>query len=177
MPEARAAADKGEALFGTMETWIIWWLTGGPDGGSHVTDVTNASRTMLMDLYTLEWDDDILQTLDVPPQILPRIVPSSDETTWGTSLKDGPLEAEIPVCGALGDQQAALVGQTCFDIGEAKNTYGTGCFSPAQYRHHSDRLPPGSAHHPGLPDKCPGAGVLPGRLHRHHRRPGAVAAG
>jgi len=125
---AQAAADKGEALFGTMETWIIWWLTGGPDGGSHVTDVTNASRTMLMDLQTLKWDQQILQTLDIPPQILPRIVPSSDSRTWGTTLKDGPLEAEIPVCGALGDQQAALVGQTCFNMGEAKNTYGTGCF-------------------------------------------------
>ncbi|MFC1879960.1 glycerol kinase GlpK [Thermodesulfobacteriota bacterium] len=125
---ARKAADKGEALFGTMETWLIWWLTGGPDGGSHVTDVTNASRTLLMDLYKLKWDEEILQTLDIPPQILPRIVPSSDSNTWGTSLKDGPLGAAIPVCGALGDQQAALVGQTCFDMGEAKNTYGTGCF-------------------------------------------------
>lgn len=125
---ARKAADKGEAFFGTMETWIIWWLTGGPDGGSHVTDVTNASRTMLMDLQTLQWDEQILQALDIPSQILPRIVPSSDENTWGTSLKDGPLGAEVPVCGALGDQQAALVGQTCFDTGEAKNTYGTGCF-------------------------------------------------
>ncbi|MBE9542914.1 MAG: glycerol kinase GlpK [Proteobacteria bacterium] len=125
---ARNAADKGEALFGTMDTWIIWWLTGGPDGGSHVTDVTNASRTMLMDLQTLQWDQQILKILDIPPQILPRIVPSSDTNTWGTTLKDGPLEAEIPVSGALGDQQAALVGQTCFDMGEAKNTYGTGCF-------------------------------------------------
>jgi glycerol kinase len=128
VPPARAAADKGEALFGTMETWIIWWLTGGPGGGSHVTDVTNASRTMLMDLYTLKWDEQILQTLDIPLRILPRIVPSSDSRTWGTTLKNGPLAAEIPVCGALGDQQAALVGQTCFDMGEAKNTYGTGCF-------------------------------------------------
>jgi glycerol kinase len=125
---ARMAADKGQALFGTMETWIIWWLTGGPDGGTHVTDVTNASRTMLMDLQTLQWDPEILQAMDIPTQILPRIVPSSDSTTWGTSLKDGPLEANIPVCGALGDQQAALVGQTCFDMGEAKNTYGTGWF-------------------------------------------------
>ena len=125
---ARQAADKGDALFGTMETWIIWWLTGGPDGGSHVTDVTNASRTMLMDLQTLQWSEEILQILDIPPQILPRIVPSSDESTWGTTLKDGPLGAAIPVCGALGDQQAALVGQGCFDMGEAKNTYGTGCF-------------------------------------------------
>ncbi|MDX2502246.1 MAG: glycerol kinase GlpK, partial [Deltaproteobacteria bacterium] len=125
---ARMAADKGQALFGTMETWIIWWLTGGPDGGAHVTDVTNASRTMLMDLQTLQWDPEILRAMGIPPQILPRIVPSSDSTTWGTSLKDGPLEANVPVCGALGDQQAALVGQTCFDMGEAKNTYGTGCF-------------------------------------------------
>ena len=125
---AREAADKDKALFGTMETWIIWWLTGGPDGGSHVTDVTNASRTMLMDLQTLQWDEQILQALDIPSQILPRIVPSSDTNTWGMTLKDGPFEAEIPVCGALGDQQAALVGQACFDMGEAKNTYGTGCF-------------------------------------------------
>lgn len=125
---ARKAADKGEALFGTMETWLIWWLTGGPNGGAHVTDVTNASRTMLMDLQTLEWDPEILQAMDIPPQILPRIVPSSDSKTWGTSLENGPLAAKVPVCGALGDQQAALVGQTCFDMGEAKNTYGTGCF-------------------------------------------------
>jgi glycerol kinase len=128
VPPARAAADKGEALFGTMETWIIWWLTGGPNKGSHVTDVTNASRTMLMDLNSLQWDEQILQTLGIPRQILPRIVPSSDTHTWGITLKDGPFNAEIPVCGALGDQQAALVGQTCFDMGEAKNTYGTGCF-------------------------------------------------
>jgi glycerol kinase len=126
--EARKAADKGEALFGTMETWIIWWLTGGPNGGAHVTDVTNASRTMLMDLNSLKWDEAILKTLGIPQQILPRIVPSSDSSTWGTTLTDGPLNAAIPVCGALGDQQAALVGQTCFDQGEAKNTYGTGCF-------------------------------------------------
>ena len=128
VPEARAAADKGEALFGTMETWMIWNLTGGANGGSHVTDVTNASRTLLMDLNTLEWDDAILQIMGIPRQILPAIVPSVDTRTWGTTLKDGPLNAQIPVCGALGDQQAALVGQTCFNPGEAKNTYGTGCF-------------------------------------------------
>ena len=126
--EARAAAENDQALFGTMETWIIWWLTGGPDGGAHVTDVTNASRTMLMDLNDLRWDEEILQTLGIPQRILPRIVPSSDTRTWGATLKDGPLKAEVPVCGALGDQQAALVGQTCFNTGEAKNTYGTGCF-------------------------------------------------
>jgi len=128
IPEARRAADKGEALFGTMETWIIWWLTGGPKGGAHITDVTNASRTMLMNLGSLQWDDEILQTFGIPRQILPRIVPSSDSGTWGTTLIDGPLHARIAVCGALGDQQAALVGQACFGIGEAKNTYGTGCF-------------------------------------------------
>jgi glycerol kinase len=128
VPAARAAADKGQALFGTMETWIIWWLTGGPDGGAHVTDVTNASRTLLMDLNSLQWDEKILQVLGIPPQILPRIVPSSDTATWGLTLPDGPFKAQIPVCGALGDQQAALVGQTCFSMGEAKNTYGTGCF-------------------------------------------------
>jgi len=128
LPQARSAAEKGEALFGTMETWIIWWLSGGPDGGSHVTDVTNASRTMLMDLQTLDWDAEILQILGIPRQILPRIVPSSDSKTWGVTQEDGPLGSGIPLCGALGDQQAALVGQTCFDQGEAKNTYGTGCF-------------------------------------------------
>ncbi len=125
---ARQAADSGEALFGTIESWIIWWLTGGPDGGAHVTDVSNASRTLLMDLKTLTWDPQILKILEIPAQVLPEIVPSIDSATWGTTRADGPLGAEVPVCGALGDQQAALVGQTCFDVGEAKNTYGTGCF-------------------------------------------------
>ncbi|MBE1425244.1 glycerol kinase [Desulfomicrobium macestii] len=128
VPEARAAADKGNALFGTIETWIIWWLTGGPRGGAHVTDVTNASRTMLMDLKTLAWDEEILRIMDIPLQGLPRIVPSSDSDTWGPTSEDGPIGARVPVCGAVGDQQAALVGQTCFAPGEAKNTYGTGCF-------------------------------------------------
>jgi len=128
VPEAGKAADRGDALFGTMETWVIWWLTGGPERGAHVTDVSNASRTLLMDLNTLGWDDEILRNIGIPRQVLPRIVPSSDPETWGDTLRNGPLGAEIPVCGALGDQQAALVGQTCFDMGEAKNTYGTGCF-------------------------------------------------
>ena len=128
IPDARSAALKGDALFGTMETWVIWWLTGGPKGGAHVTDVTNASRTLLMDLKTLSWDNDLLEILDIPPHMLPRIVPSSDKDLWGFTSLDGPLAAEIPVCGALGDQQAALVGQACFKKGEAKNTYGTGCF-------------------------------------------------
>ncbi len=128
VPEARSAAIKGDALFGTMETWVIWWLTGGPDGGAHVTDVSNASRTMLMNLNTLAWDREVLDVLGIPEQILPRIVPSSDARAWGMTRKDGPFQASVPVCGALGDQQAALVGQACFDEGNAKNTYGTGCF-------------------------------------------------
>ena len=125
---AASAAEKGNALFGTIETWIIWWLTGGPAGGSHVTDVTNASRTMLMNLETLQWDEEILKVLEIPLSMLPRITPSVDSNTWGQTRADGALSAAIPVCGALGDQQAALVGQACFDVGEAKNTYGTGCF-------------------------------------------------
>jgi glycerol kinase len=124
----RAAAERGEALFGNIDSWIIWWLTGGPAGGAHVTDVSNASRTLLMNLATLDWDEEILAILDIPRQMLPRIVSSSDSRTWGATLKDGPFGDTIPVCGDLGDQQAALVGQTCFSPGEAKNTYGTGCF-------------------------------------------------
>ncbi|MBU4315685.1 MAG: glycerol kinase GlpK [Proteobacteria bacterium] len=120
--------EKGYVLFGTIETWIIWWLTGGPSGGAHITDVTNASRTLLMDLRTLQWDEDILRILQIPRSILPTIVPSVDSQPWGNTEKDGPFQAAIPVCGALGDQQAALVGQACFSPGEAKNTYGTGCF-------------------------------------------------
>ena len=128
LPGVRAGADRGDVLFGTVESWVIWWLTGGPQGGSHVTDVTNASRTLLMDLESLRWSGEILKIMGVPPQSLPRIVPSMDSATWGHTTSQGPLGAAVPVCGALGDQQAALVGQTCFDVGEAKNTYGTGCF-------------------------------------------------
>jgi glycerol kinase len=124
----REAAEKGDAIFGNIDTWVIWWLTGGPDGGSHVTDVTNASRTMLMNLETLDWDEEILETMGIPRQMLPRIVPSSDPETWGKTKETGPFGEAIPVCGDLGDQQAALVGQTCYSVGEAKNTYGTGCF-------------------------------------------------
>ncbi len=122
VPGLRAAAERGEAVFGNMDTWIIWNLTGGAGGGVHVTDVTNASRTMLMNLRTLDWDDDILRVFGIPRQMLPQIRPSSDPAIYGYAL------GKVPVCGDLGDQQAALVGQTCFAVGEAKNTYGTGCF-------------------------------------------------
>lgn len=128
LPGVREAAEQGDALFGNIDSWLIWWLTGGPQDGSHVTDVTNASRTLLMNLNTLAWDDDILKVLDIPRHMLPRIVPSADPKTWGTTKVSGPFKDIIPVCGDLGDQQAALVGQACFSSGEAKNTYGTGCF-------------------------------------------------
>ena len=128
VPGVREKAEKGKAIFGNIDTWEIWWLTGGPDGGAHVTDCTNASRTMLMNLGTLDWDDEILEILGIPRQMLPEIRPSSDRRLYGLTPSNGPFGAEIPVCGDLGDQQAALVGQTCYSVGEAKNTYGTGCF-------------------------------------------------
>jgi len=117
VPGVRDAAARGEAVFGNMDTWVIWNMT-----GAHITDVTNASRTMLMDLRTLDWDPGILQIMGIPRQMLPEIRPSSDPTFYGYAL------GKVPVCGDLGDQQAATVGQTCFGVGEAKNTYGTGCF-------------------------------------------------
>ena len=124
----RKAARDGHALFGTVDTWVIWNLTGGPDGGLHVTDVTNASRTQLMNLRTLDWDDDLLALFDVPRQMLPAIRPSSSAGAYGTTRAHGPVGAEVPIGGNLGDQHAALVGQACFTAGEAKNTYGTGNF-------------------------------------------------
>ena len=121
-----AAAEQGRVLFGNIDTWLIWNLTGGVAGGKHVTDVTNASRTMLMDLKTLQWDQEICRTMGIPLQMLPEIYPSSQ--VYGYTKADGPFGGVIPVAGDLGDQQAATVGQACFDVGEAKNTYGTGCF-------------------------------------------------
>lgn len=116
---ARGKAKNGEILFGNMDTWLIWNLT----GGVHVTDVTNASRTMLMNLTTLDWDESILKVMGVPRAMLPQIRSSAEVYGKATGVVGG-----VPVAGDLGDQQAALFGQTCFNIGEAKNTYGTGCF-------------------------------------------------
>ena len=127
-PEIRRAATRGEAVVGTIDTWLIWRLTGGNQGGKHVTDVSNASRTMLMNLATCDWDEEILRTLDIPREMLPEIRPSSDPQIYGYTSIDGPFGCEIPVSGDLGDQQAALFGHACFNVGEAKNTYGTGCF-------------------------------------------------
>ncbi len=123
VPGVREKAEKGEVLFGNIDTWVIWNLTGGPNGGVHVTDVSNASRTMLMNLETLDWDPAILKIMGVPRAMLPAVRPSS--AVYGTAVGD---LAGVPVAGDLGDQQAALFGQTCFSAGEAKNTYGTGCF-------------------------------------------------
>jgi glycerol kinase len=124
VPGARARAAAGDVLFGTIDAWLVWNLTGGVHGGLHVTDVTNASRTQLMDLDTLGWDPQLLQEFKVPRSVLPRIVASSQ--VYGEARLDE--LAGVPVAGILGDQQAALVGQTCYAPGEAKNTYGTGCF-------------------------------------------------
>jgi glycerol kinase len=122
-PSLRDKADSGDILFGNIDTWCIWNLTGGPDGGEHVTDVSNASRTMMMNLDSLDWDDEILKILDVPRPMLPEIRASSEVYGEATGTLQG-----IPVAGDLGDQQAAVFGQTCYSIGEAKNTYGTGNF-------------------------------------------------
>ncbi|MBN9238647.1 MAG: glycerol kinase [Micrococcales bacterium 70-64] len=122
---AREAADSGELLFGTMDTWLVWNLTGGVDGGVHVTDVTNASRTMLMDLDTLQWRDDIAADMGIPLSMLPEIRSSSE--VYGTGRAHGMLTG-VPIAGILGDQQAATFGQACFAEGMAKNTYGTGNF-------------------------------------------------
>jgi len=122
---AREAADSGELLFGTMDTWLVWNLTGGVDGGVHVTDVTNASRTMLMDLDTLEWRADIAADMGIPLSMLPEIRSSSE--VYGTGRAHGMLTG-VPIAGILGDQQAATFGQACFAEGMAKNTYGTGNF-------------------------------------------------
>ena len=121
--DVRDRAADGEVLFGTIDAWLVWNLT-----GAHVTDVTNASRTMLYDIHAGEWDDDLLAEFGVPRACLPEVRPSSDEAGYGTTDPEGFLGAEVPVAGALGDQQAALFGQTCFEAGDAKNTYGTGSF-------------------------------------------------
>ncbi len=124
-PGARARADKGELAFGTMDSWLIWNLTGAHQGGVHVTDASNASRTLLFNIHTLAWDDDLLALFNIPPSVLPKVVPSSgvvghtDAALLGTA---------IPISGIAGDQQAATFGQACLKPGMAKNTYGTGCF-------------------------------------------------
>ncbi|GAB3242709.1 glycerol kinase GlpK [Kineosporia babensis] len=127
VPGVREAAESGDAIFGNTDSWLVWNMTGGVDGGKHVTDVTNASRTMLMNLETLDWDDELLSFFGIPRQMLPQIRPSS-EPSWYGEVRDPAGFNGIPIAGILGDQQAAMVGQVCFAAGEAKNTYGTGNF-------------------------------------------------
>lgn len=122
VPGARQRAEAGDLLFGTIDTWIIWKLTGGK---AHVTDYSNASRTLMFNIHTLEWDDDILKVLNIPKKMLPQVKPSS--CVYGVT-EHKPFGCEVPIAGAAGDQQCALFGQTCFTAGEAKNTYGTGGF-------------------------------------------------
>ena len=123
IPGARDRAAQGAALFGTIDSWIIWNLTGGPSGGRHLIDATNASRTQLMTLETLRWDEELLRIFDIPAACLPKICSSSE--VYGECV--GAL-AGVPLAGALGDQHAALLGHACVNVGDAKNTYGTGCF-------------------------------------------------
>ncbi len=125
---ARRRAEAGDLLFGNTDTWLIWQLTGGVDGGQHVTDYTNASRTMLFNLERTDWDQHLLDQLAIPKSMLPELRPSSDAAFYGHTTADGVLGGRVPVCGDAGDQQAALFGQACFDVGQAKNTYGTGNF-------------------------------------------------
>jgi len=125
---ARSAAERGEAIFGNIDTWLIWNLTGGKEGGVHITDVTNASRTMLFNLESLDWDDELLGLFGIPRLMLPSVRPSSDANSYGLTRSTGPFKGEVLLCADLGDQQAATVGQVCFKSGEAKNTYGTGNF-------------------------------------------------
>ena len=123
VPGARSLADSGDLAFGTVDSWLLWNLT---DGAVHATDVTNAARTMLCNIHTLDWDDELLALLDIPRSILPSIVPSSGPiATTAPGIFSG---TDVPISGIAGDQHAALFGQTCFDVGMTKNTYGTGCF-------------------------------------------------
>jgi len=124
VPAVSEGAANGTALFGTIESWLIWNLSGGVEGGLHVSDVSNASRTMLMDLASCSWHKETCDTLEIPMGMLPKIVSNSEVYC---KLTSGAL-AGVPIAGALGDQQAATLGQACFEAGQAKNTYGTGCF-------------------------------------------------
>ncbi|CAM5366159.1 Glycerol kinase [Streptomyces tanashiensis] len=168
----RERAERGDILFGTMDSWVIWNLTGGVDGGRHVTDVTNASRTMLMNLHTMSWDEKILQSMEIPAAVLPEIRSSAE--VYGT-VKGGILDG-VPVASALGDQQAALFGQTCFAEGEAKSTYGTGTFMLMNTGRQDHQLLQRPADHGRLPDRRREAGLRPGGLDRRHRFAGAVDA-
>ena len=166
-------AESGDLLFGNMDTWVIWNLTGGTDGGLHITDVTNASRTMLMDLKTLDWDEEIMGVMGVPRAMLPEIKASSE--VYGEVTSGGALQG-VPIAGDLGDQQAATFGQTCFALGEAKNTYGTGNFLLLNTGTEAVQSKNGLLTTVGYKIGDQDAGLLPRGLDRDHRRARAVAA-
>ena len=172
IPGVKEAAASGDLYFGNADSWIIWNLTGGVNGGLHITDVTNASRTMLMDLSTLEWDQEILAIFGIPESILPKIMPSS--MVYGLS-KD-PF-AGIPVASDFGDQQAALFGQTCFEAGEVKNTYGTGCFMLMNTGEKAVVSKNGLLTTVGYKIGDEPSCILFGRIDRSNRITGAMAAG
>ena len=173
---AREAAERGDAIFGNTDTWVLWNLTGGVDGGVHVTDPTNASRTMLMDLETLDWDDELLGFFGIPRSMLPQIKPSSYGEGYGTTRADGPVGGELLLTGDLGDQQAATVGQVCFAPGEAKNTYGTGNFMLLNTGTELVRSKSGLLTTVVLQVRRRGHRLRAGGLDRRHRLGGAVAA-
>ena len=156
-----------------MDTWLIWNLTGGTDGGLHITDVTNASRTMLMDLKTLDWDAGIMDVDGRPAGDAAR---DQGRPARSTATCKGGALAGVPLAGDLGDQQAATFGQTCFSPGEAKNTYGTGNFLLLNTGTEAVAVEARAADHGRLQDRRPGRGLLPGGLDRDHRRARAVAA-
>ncbi len=171
VPGAREKAEAGDALFGTIDSWLVWLLTGGPEGGLHITDATNASRTQMMNLATLEWDAGLLSLFGVPRACLPAIAPSSRVYAHAKGALDG-----VPIAGILGDQHAALFGQACLKPGEAKNTYGTGCFMLMNTGEAHGPLDLRAAHHARLPARWPQARLCARRLDRHHGRARAVAA-
>ena len=171
--DGMARARRGELCFGTIDAWLLLQLSADR---RHVTDVTNASRTMCMNLETLNWDESLLAALDIPAAILPTIAPSSSPDALGATAADGPLGARVPICGILGDQQAATVGQACLTPGEAKNTYGTGCFLILNTGRGDPAQRQGVDFHGGLPVRRPAGRLCPGGVGGHGRRHGAVAA-
>ena len=172
----RGAADRGDALFGTVDSWLVWNLTGGPNGGRHVTDVTNASRTMLMDLETLQWDDELLGFFGIPRAMLPEIRPSSDPRLYGHTANRGPWNGEIPIGGALGDQHAATVGQVCFAPGRRQEHLRHRQLHAPQHRRGARPVASRAADDRRLPARGRQAGVCVGGLDRGHRVGGPVAA-
>lgn len=169
---ARARAEAGDVLFGTVDTFLLWQLTGGAAGGVHLTDVTNASRTQLMNLESLAWDAEILGICGIPAGILPRIASSSENF----ALAQLAAIKAVPITGILGDQQAALVGQTCFEAGEAKNTYGTGSFLLMNTGERPGGIEIWVTYYGGLQIRRRASALRFGRKHRDYGSAGAVAA-